>query len=300
MYREARYGTAEYQRLIRTRMASAFNAQGSLFVADTSTVANLFASNRVYAKGASVLHMLRHVMGDSAFFLAIRRYAADDRFRYGTASTSDFQSVCEGVYGRSLGWFFTEWVFGERYPQYTLRWSARASGDRFTIDAQLSQETHTTTPSFFTMPVDVRFSSGTRDTTVVLWNTQKSETFSFDLPFRPATAAVDPEMWILRDIVDPEPLIPLTLTLDQNYPNPFNGGTTIPVHFPRRTPAALEVYSLLGARVATLFNGTAEAGTRTWTWDGRNDSGIRVASGVYLCRILTTAGSQTRSMIFLR
>ncbi len=300
VYREARYGVAEYQRLIRTRMTSAFTAQGSVFVTDTSTVANLFASNRVYAKGAWVLHMLRHVMGDSVFFHALQRYVADTRFRYGTASTADFQGICESVAGRSLGWFFSAWIYGERYPRYTLRWTAHTAGTRFVVDANLSQETHTASPSFFTMPVDVRFSSGSADTTVVLWNDRKSQSYTIDLAFRPVSATVDPDMWILREVIDPDPALPTILTLDQNYPNPFNGGTTIQAHLPQRSPATLEVYSVLGARVATIFDGVAEAGTQTWQWDGRNSAGERAASGVYLYRLRTPTGAETRSMIYLR
>lgn len=300
LYREARYGVAEYHRMIRGRMSSAFTAQGSLFVTDTTSVGNLFASNRVYAKGAWVLHMLRHVMGDSAFFQALRAYAADTRFRYGTASTADFQGVCESVSGTSLAWFFNEWIYGERYPRFALRWEARPAGDRFSIVGQLDQETRTTTPSFFVMPVDIRFSSGTTDTTVVIRTDQRSKTFTLELPFRPTGALVDPEFWILREVADPEPLLPVAFALDQNFPNPFNGETSIRVHFPQRTLATLEVYSVLGTRIATLFKGTAEAGVQTWRWDGRDDHGTAVATGVYLYRITTGSSTQSRSMIYMR
>lgn len=300
LYREARYGTSEYRRMIRGRMTSALNAQGSLFVTDTTTVANLFATSRVYAKGAWVLHMLRRVMGDSSFFRAVRQYAADPRFRYGTAATADFQGICEGVSGTSLAWFFNQWIYGENYPRYTLRWSARPAGDRVMISGQLEQETRTSTPSFFVMPVDVRFTSGSGDTTVIIRSDQRSTIFSLDLPFTPTRAEVDPDLWILREVADPEPLLPVALTLDQNFPNPFNGGTSIRVHFPQRIAATLEVYSLLGARVATIFNGIAEAGVRTWTWDGHDDRGVPVASGVYYARVTAGSTTLTRSMITMR
>ncbi|MBK7257950.1 MAG: T9SS type A sorting domain-containing protein [Ignavibacteriae bacterium] len=300
LYREARYGTAEYHRMIRRRMSSAFTAQGSLFVMDTTTVGNLFASNRVYAKGAWVLHMLRHVVGDSVFFRALRAYAADPRFRYGTASTADFQGICESVSGTSLAWFFSQWIYGEKYPRYTLRWEARPAADRFMIVGQVDQETRTTTPSFFVMPVDIRFSNGSRDTTVVIRADQKSKDFTVELPFMPTGALVDPDLWILREVADPEPLLPVALTLDQNFPNPFNGATSIRARFPQRTPASLEVYSVLGAHVVTLFDGIAEAGVQTWRWEGRDDRGNAVASGVYLYRLTAGASTQSRSMIYMR
>lgn len=300
LHREQRYGTAEYRRLIRARMIQALAANGSLFVTDTTTVGNLFAVSRVYAKGASVLHMLRRVMGDSLFFRAIRAYADEPHLRYATASTADFQAVCESVYGRSLGFFFTQWIYGEKFPRYTLHWSAHVNGTTFRVDARLDQETRTSTPLFFTMPVEIRFSSDNADTTVTLWNDRQSHAFTVDLPFRPVRAEVDPDMWILREVLDPAPPLPAELALAQNYPNPFNAGTAITVAVPQRTPLDLAVHSVLGARVATIFRGTADPGIQTYTWDARDDRGLSVAAGVYFYRIVAGARTITRSMILIR
>jgi len=300
LYREARYGSSEYWRLIGDRMTSAKNARGSLFKTDTTSVSALFAVTGVYAKGASVLHMLRHVVGDSVFFRILKAYVADTRFRYGTASTADFQSVCESVAGKSLGWFFTEWVYGESFPRYVLQWSAAGPPDSSIVTATIRQTPSTSTPAFFQMPIDLRFSGVARDTTVSFFNSTPEETFEILLPFTPIRADLDPDNWILREVLAPEPLLPLTAQLDQNYPNPFNAGTTITVRLPGRTHAAVRIYDLLGRRIATLSEGVQEPGAHPQQWDGIDEAGRHVASGAYFVRLETTETTISRRLLLLR
>jgi Aminopeptidase N len=82
LWQEWRHGEAVYRADMRDMMPNAKVATGTLYVQDTSTVAKLFAFDRVYAKGAWVLQMLRHVLGDSTFFRTMRAYANDPRFRF--------------------------------------------------------------------------------------------------------------------------------------------------------------------------------------------------------------------------
>lgn len=76
----------------------------------------------VYAKGAWVLHMLRHQMGDAAFFTAIHNYMTDPALMYGVVMTSDLVDHCEAVYGDDLDWFLQPWLTNEGRPlyEYTL------------------------------------------------------------------------------------------------------------------------------------------------------------------------------------
>ena len=95
--------------------------------------------------------------------------------------------------------------------------------------------------------------------------------------------------------------IPPNYTLDQNYPNPFNSGTVICFALPQNDHVHLAIYNLAGQRVATLVNGLHQAGTYTIRWDGRDDQGRALASGVYLYRL--RAGPQqvaTRKLLVLQ
>lgn len=307
LYREAQYGSDYYRALIRYRLSDALAAQGSLFVIDTTSVSALFARSRVYSKGASVLHMLRHVMGDTLFFRALRAYAGDSRFRYGTARTADFREICETTYGKSLGFFFDQWVYGEKYPRYTLRWDGTGDGSHWTIEARLDQETGTATPSVFVMPVDIRFSAGGKDTTVVVWNSRNSESFTFTLSFNPERAEVDPEQWILREVNNPNPTLADVPVLEQNYPNPFNWGTTLTIQNPRRSRVSLTIHNILGQQIASLHNSVLEPGVHTFQWSPGATGWIPeatrdrpVASGVYFCRLVSDGAHITRSMLYIR
>jgi hypothetical protein len=74
----------------------------------------------VYNKGAMVLHMLRGLVGDQAFFGGLRRFYADWRFK--KAGTDDFRRALEQEAGRDLGRFFEQWVYGDGVPQVAFSW----------------------------------------------------------------------------------------------------------------------------------------------------------------------------------
>jgi phosphodiesterase/alkaline phosphatase D-like protein len=84
--------------------------------------------------------------------------------------------------------------------------------------------------------------------------------------------------------------LPQEFALGHNYPNPFNPTTTIPVAIPAASEIKLQVYNLLGAEVKTIYDGSIEAGRYWFNWDGRNELGNQVATGVYLYRLTTNKG----------
>ncbi|NNE43503.1 MAG: T9SS type A sorting domain-containing protein, partial [Gemmatimonadetes bacterium] len=90
------------------------------------------------------------------------------------------------------------------------------------------------------------------------------------------------------------------LELSQNSPNPFRSATTLRFAVPNAGPVSLSVFDVAGRRVAELVNGAVDAGQYTATWDGRNASGKRVASGVYLVRLEAGAEAVTREMVLLK
>jgi len=96
--------------------------------------------------------------------------------------------------------------------------------------------------------------------------------------------------------------LPQSTTLAQNYPNPFNSSTVIRFALPEPQSVELAVYNLTGQRVATLTEGVREAGTYAVGWDGRDDDGRALASGVYLYRLQTGSGQEVemRKLLLLR
>ena len=94
--------------------------------------------------------------------------------------------------------------------------------------------------------------------------------------------------------------VPTQYALGQNYPNPFNPQTAIQYDLPVQSHVSLSVYNLMGQKVATLVKGVREVGAYTVRWDGRDDEGQELASGVYLYRLVTQGQVQSRRMLLLR
>ena len=94
--------------------------------------------------------------------------------------------------------------------------------------------------------------------------------------------------------------VPDVFALDQNFPNPFNSGTVISFALPALSDATLTVYNLVGQKVATLLDDTHAAGTYTVRWDGRDDAGQTLASGMYLYRFRAGTQAITRKLLILR
>ena len=98
----------------------------------------------------------------------------------------------------------------------------------------------------------------------------------------------------------PEPALPEGFSLSQNYPNPFNPETTISYDVAKTGTVRLSVYALTGQVVRTLVDGGHAAGSYTVTWDGTDDTGHPVASGVYLCRMVAGQYSAVRKLVLMK
>lgn len=90
------------------------------------------------------------------------------------------------------------------------------------------------------------------------------------------------------------------LTLGQNFPNPFNPSTTIAFGIEKQADVKLTIFDVSGSLVRTLVRGVKEEGIYHITWNGQNDSGNHVASGIYFYRLVAGDFVQTRKMVLLR
>ncbi len=97
-----------------------------------------------------------------------------------------------------------------------------------------------------------------------------------------------------------EGAIPAGFTLHQNYPNPFNPTTKIEFSLPRTAHVTLDVYNIAGRRVKKLVDEELPSGHWSVVWDGDDESGAEVASGVYFYRIRTSEYTQTKKMVVIR
>ena len=91
-----------------------------------------------------------------------------------------------------------------------------------------------------------------------------------------------------------------SMILEQNFPNPFNNSTRIEFQTPNECEAKVVVYDVDGALIRTLLDSSLPAGTHKVEWDGRDDSGNIVESGVYLYKLYAGVYSLTKRMVFAK
>jgi aminopeptidase N len=296
LWQEHLGGKTAYLNYMKTQERDYF--PGSLYVADTTDVGALFSST-VYDKGSWVLHMLRGVLGDSLFLSSLKSYANHPDWKYGNALTEDFQSVCEQESGQDLDWFFTEWVYHDGRPDYSVAWYSYGDNPG-TIKIKISQ----TTAEFYQMPLTLRLSGTGIDTLLNVMNDLNNQEFKFNVSACPDTLIIDPENWVLKHVSVAYlghflQELPEKFSVSQNYPNPFNPGTKITIALPQQGRVFIDIYNVLGQRVYTdqiNYN----AGYQTYFWNGINNQGKLLPSGLYIYRIHNDQAGYTRKMTLIR
>jgi len=130
--------------------------------------------------------------------------------------------------------------------------------------------------------------------------------YAFSLAVTDGSGSTLPKIYYHTDVpvasvVESSDAVPGHFALGQNYPNPFNTTTVIRFALPASEKVELAVHNLIGQKVATLVEGVWEAGTYTVHWDGRDDSGRPLGSGVYLYRLQTGQQQvEMRKLLLLR
>ncbi|MCC6460253.1 MAG: peptidase M1 [Saprospiraceae bacterium] len=169
---------------------------GSVRVNDTTSVSRVFNGRLSYAKGALVLHQLRWIMGDQAFFAALRAYLDDPELAYSYARTHQLQAHLEQASGIDLDGYFADWYHGEGFPSYQVFWSQDSA---HTLAISLNQtQSVPASVSFFEMPVPLRlYGAGGRDTLLVLPHDFSGQAFSIPIDFQIDSIVFDPDLWLI-------------------------------------------------------------------------------------------------------
>ena len=94
--------------------------------------------------------------------------------------------------------------------------------------------------------------------------------------------------------------LPKTFQLAQNYPNPFNPATTIEYSLPQRSDVVIEIFDILGRKVRQFVNETRSAGVYKVMWDGTDQSGNPVSTGIYFYRIQAGEFVESRKMLLIK
>ncbi len=257
-----------------------YGSGGTIIIEDTTDIGNIF-SRIVYDKGSWVLHMLRGILGDDVFFEILKDYVSDERWSYGAVRTNDFKTICEEKSGRQLDYFFDQWLNFPYYPRYEYEWEvSNRTATEYQIEATIRQvQTYTV----YEMPIDLSFEFKERsDTTVSVWNNNRNQQFHISLPEEPVAMHFDPNDWILKQAREVQGIaFSKRIQIENIYPNPFRNQVHLRVINWIDKNLELQIYDVLGRKVRRLVPNQASQYDYYFSWDGRNESGKEVASGVY-------------------
>ena len=197
LWSEFTYGEARYH---QDMSDAEYFGSGTIYVPDTNDFGRIFHTGLSYNKGSWVLHMLRHVVGDTDFFQILKDYYADPRYQYGTVTTEQFRDLCEDVSGMDLDWFFHEWIYEEYFPTYTYSWSWTPNGSLYDVHLTIDQ---LQTNYVFKMPIDVTVTTTAGDVTLVAWDSLSTQSFTLQVEDPPIGLKLDKDEWILRSVEEP-------------------------------------------------------------------------------------------------
>ncbi len=171
---------------------------GSVYVADANlgSVNAIFNGRLSYAKGGYVVRMLKWVLTDPVFYQAVKDYHQRPNLAYNYVRTTDLNTSLQTSTGKDFTEFFNDWVYGQGYPTYNIRWKQNANQS---ITIQALQTTSHPSVSFYEMPLPIKV-NGTGGQVVYLKpeHTANGQYFNFPLNFTVASVQFNYEHQILE------------------------------------------------------------------------------------------------------
>ena len=227
---------------------------GTVYCYNDTSPSRIFSSDYSYLKAGWVMHMLRHVIGDDAFFATLAAYR--QAFAFKSSTTADFQRVAEQVSGRDLTWFFQEWIYSGGAPAYRYAWRSVTAAGRHWLELNVRQ-TQSTYPTF-AMPIDVAVITAAGATErLTAWNDAKSDYLLLPIGDTPSQVTLDPDHWILRTsvqvttLVEGPPKVVAVTPAPASLVAPFSVDQ-LTVVFHEDVAAQADRFSLAGARTGPV------------------------------------------------
>ncbi len=153
--------------------------------------------SHTYNKGCSVLHMLRTVLGDELWWKGIRNYVAGHALQ--NVETTDFKVSLEEATGKSLDWFFDEWLYHAGHPEYEVSWSWDEKAKQVELKVKQTHEVKGDVP-LFRMPVVLEFATDDRVWRETVQVEKAEQTFRIGARERPKTVLFDPDGNLLKKL----------------------------------------------------------------------------------------------------
>lgn len=149
-----------------------------------------------YNKGGRILHMLRHLTGDDAFFASLNKYLTTNKF--GTGSGHKLRLAFEEVTGKDWNWFFNQWYFGNGHPRIDISYQYNAETQLASVIIKQIQAGD----KVFKLPFAIDIWHGNEKKRHQVWMENKADTFNFTVKSKPDQINVDADKILLVDKKD--------------------------------------------------------------------------------------------------
>ncbi|WBV60430.1 M1 family aminopeptidase [Chryseobacterium camelliae] len=170
---------------------------GSVYVADANlnNIGAIFSGRLSYSKGGFVVRMIKWILGETVFYQAIKDYHARPALAYNYVRTADLKNSIQQSTGKDLTEFFNDWIYGQGYPTYDIRW--KQTGNQVTFKASQTQS-HTSV-SFYEMPLPIKVTgTGGQVAYFALDNTVNNQYFTESVAFPVASVEFNYEYQIIE------------------------------------------------------------------------------------------------------
>lgn len=223
---------AAFQNYLSSEISSiTAQASGSVYVPDGQLTSNrIFDGRLTYSKGAYTVRMLKWIMGETDFYAMLKAYHNAPQFANSYAKTTDFNAFVNQYTGKNLDYFFNQWIYGQGFPTYTIRWK---QGTNNNVTFKVSQTQSHNSVAYYKMPLPVRVTgSGGQVADLVLDNSVNDEYFTKAVNFPISSVIFNYEKQILTpagSVIKDNALSVSDIKKNdvQLYPNPAKNELTI-------------------------------------------------------------------------
>ncbi|MEI6348033.1 MAG: M1 family aminopeptidase [Bacteroidota bacterium] len=284
-YRDEINGDASYYLLNNPGWAIS-NPAWAITTPDVNTLFNYAIT---YQKGACVIHQLRYVMGDTAFFNGMKNYTNDaSNFKLNNTTIPDFFTKMQQSSGQDLSWFMNQWIYNPNHPLYTIQTILGGTQVYTTIG-------ETNTP-YFKMPVELKYIFfDNSDTIVKVMNDVNNQQFTFNFAKQVTSFQFDPNNEIVLKQVQSNTTLINTiediLGFDV-YPNPASENVNIAIRTYSPTEKEISVFNNLGQQV---YHKTITADIRIMSLPL-----TKLSAGVYTIKLSNSTSSVIKPLVITK
>ena len=246
---------AQFRTYLANEISSITSATGgSVYVADSGLGDNniVFSSRLTYSKGGYALYMLKWILGDDAFYSALRDYHSRSNLAYNYVKTADFKNSLLLSTGKDFTEFFNDWIYGQGYPTYQIKWNQTT--DQI-LRFKVSQTQSNASVSFFEMPLPIKVTGTSGQIAyVVLDNTMNNQIFAKTVGFPVASIQFNYDYQIVQKnstVAKDTSLLAVGNAEKETvkiYPNPVKDHLTVTGISKAQT---FEIYSVEGKLIKT-------------------------------------------------